>query len=247
MDNISEKEAECLKQLVVYELRQKDGSITYTRRIVGLKSDQKGYIYKALGMGIFETELTKVPKGYRRHRFNKLWALRYFCSEAIPEPKLAGLESYEWYKKSTKKWLKIKDINKMKKGEQMELILLDRNYIDITTGDNEGNKLYKAEDFFSKAIYTHESGLKGKLTCHGYDMDDDDFEFHIEYKKDSWYPLRDGKLPAEDEQHVAELYGKEMDWTEFPTTTHIGWRGPMIKWKKLSKMSNIYWYNQYRY
>lgn len=58
------------------------------------------------------------------------------------------------------------------------------------------------------------------------------FTFDIEYKKDNWYPLVNGYLPEKDSQK---------HWSEFPKNTHIGARGPMIKWKDLVKLPNIHY------
>jgi hypothetical protein len=57
----------------------------------------------------------------------------------------------------------------------------------------------------------------------------DNFEPDIEYKKDYWYPLQDGKVS-----------GKH--WSRFPKdTTKLGWRGAMIPWKDVSKLPKVYY------
>ena len=66
------------------------------------------------------------------------------------------------------------------------------------------------------------------------------FEFEIEYKKNNWYPLTNGILPAEDEQGFSELLGEDKSWSEFPKSTHIGWRGPMILWDDLKKLKKVW-------
>ena len=58
------------------------------------------------------------------------------------------------------------------------------------------------------------------------------FEFHIEYKKGYWYPLKDGNLPHEDPQGIFDLSSiVRKKWTEYDENTKVGWRGPMLKWK----------------
>ena len=42
------------------------------------------------------------------------------------------------------------------------------------------------------------------------------FEFEVEYKSGSWYPLRDGYLPASDEQTERPLLGKRLHWSALP-------------------------------
>ena len=66
------------------------------------------------------------------------------------------------------------------------------------------------------------------------------FEFEIEYKKNNWYPLINGTLPAEDEQGFSQLLGIEKNWSEFPKKTHIGWRGPIILWNDLKHLDKVY-------
>jgi hypothetical protein len=32
----------------------------------------------------------------------------------------------------------------------------------------------------------------------------------------------------------------ELHWTNFPETTRVGWRGPIMLWKKLENMPDVY-------
>jgi len=66
--------------------------------------------------------------------------------------------------------------------------------------------------------------------------------FELEYMKDNWYPLINGKIPAKDEQGIMKFPNKKpKSWTEYPETTHVGWRGPMILWSDVKKMPGIYY------
>ena len=66
------------------------------------------------------------------------------------------------------------------------------------------------------------------------------FEFEVEYKSGSWYPLRDGYLPASDEQTERPLLGKRLHWSALPKTTPIGWRGPMVLWENLENAPMLF-------
>jgi hypothetical protein len=85
-------------------------------------------------------------------------------------------------------------------------------------------------------------GLNGKIKHKWQNNTEEafDFEFEIEYKKNNWFPLINGILPAEDEQGFSELLGVEKSWSEFPKNTHIGWRGPFILWDDLKKLDKVY-------
>ena len=67
-----------------------------------------------------------------------------------------------------------------------------------------------------------------------------DFEFDIEYKCHSWYPLKDGYLPARDPQGLGKFpWNRPQHWTAFPPTTRAGWRGHFVLWSRLKEMPNI--------
>ena len=163
----------------------------------------------------------------------------------IQEPNLNGLNIDKWIPKSKKWWLTIKDIEKLKKGEKIKILLMDRNLYDIITTTNKPNKLYKPRYFFriNTVIYEHEYNLVGKIK-YNWDHEFKKFEFQIEYKKDNWYPLKNGILPQVDPQGFVTLLDEEKKWNEFSKLTHVGWRGPMMLWKNVEKMPDIYWYEQ---
>jgi hypothetical protein len=71
------------------------------------------------------------------------------------------------------------------------------------------------------------------------------FEFHVQYKADSWYPLVDGALPAKDEQTGRELLGKSVRWTALPPSTPVGWRGPMVRWKAVDAAPDLFHVNEH--
>ena len=222
-----------------------DPDIKYRKWIVFKVIDEE-YGLRALGYNKYETEKTKLPKNWIKKRLFK-WEKDEYCREKIPEPDLDGLEQDKWLKKIANKCLTIKDIKEMNDGDEIKVLVMDRNLYDRTCSVNKPNKLYTAEYFFrhNTATYKHYTDLKGELTFHWTDKDykSSDFEFDIEYEKNNWYPLENGKLPKNDPQGLFEFpFGKEMDWTEFPESTKIGWRGEMMLWDKVILESDIYWY-----
>lgn len=156
----------------------------------------------------------------------------------------------------------------MKKGDQIKVLLLDRNVMDIVTENVKCNKIYKPTEFYKKSwvIYTYDKPTEGLMQLY-YEINSNEnkkriknnknkknnstlennrntpfkIDLEINYKEGSWYPLRNGYLPAKDENWKTNLLdGKKKKWTTFPKDTPIGFRGPMILWDKLDKLPNIY-------
>lgn len=154
-----------------------------------------------------------------------------------------GLEFTKWKERSRAYWLTIKDIENMKNGEKMHVLMLDRNALDSHDNTIRVNKLYKPSTFFknNKEIYTHSHKLYGNITYH---KDSITFNkkngFHVEYTKNNWYPLMNDHLPSKDPQKIVQLLGKRVNWKHMKKSTHIGWRGPLIKWSDLKKLPNVY-------
>ena len=67
---------------------------------------------------------------------------------------------------------------------------------------------------------------------HGTFKDTMTVELDVEYALGAFYSLQSGLLPATDEQSGAPLIqsGDAVQWKELPTSTRVGWRGPMILW-----------------
>ena len=139
----------------------------------------------------------------------------------------------KWIKATSKYHLRIRDIKKMKKGQKIYVLGLDRNFPDALYDSKIIiGKVYKPENLFKvkKYTYIHDSGFKGNFDVI------EDFEFHIEYKKDHWFPLKDGKLSKTDMREEGLSTKKIMN---FPPSTKIGFRGPMILWKNVKKLPLI--------
>lgn len=145
-----------------------------------------------------------------------------------------SLDLWSWILHMRNKCLTIQDILEMKKGDTIKLLCLDRNVGDFA--DNYELSAEKASEFFKDnyiITYRHNKDLQGEWFFHNHLHDDgfDNFEFHIEYKTGCWYPLTEGRLPDTDPQGFSDINkNTKKDWKEYPTDTHIGWRGPMVRW-----------------
>ena len=215
------------------------------------------------------TEITKGYRKKKRTKkqFSDDWLKTYICKNRKSQKTIQKIKQNikdnkslnfdDWYEKARKYFLTIKDIEKMKLNEKVDCVMLDRNVLDTAYEINKKNKPTRPEVFFrqNKIKYTHKQELEGnfiqKYSYYIIDkktkkkkINDDiiyDDWFQIEYKKDNWYPLYVGSLPAKDSQGFLKLLGKKMHWTDFPKNTHIGCRGPFIKWTNLSKLPNIHY------
>ena len=138
--------------------------------------------------------------------------------------------------------LRISDIRKLKHGDKIEITTFDRNVFDTALNGIEENKAYDADVFFSKgykAIYTHGRGLAGKIRFADIDDKDQPFEWDLEYAPRMWYPLRKGRIEGDEFWQIPDIYKKS--WTEYPTDTRVGWRGPCVLTKTLKIMPQIFY------
>ena len=145
-----------------------------------------------------------------------------------------GLEVEEWERAIDQECLRIEDILSLGPGDQIKVLLLDRNLWDVTNdpAQNPSSTLVEPQRFFRDnwAIYTHTSNLRGKIEySFGYERE---FEFDLEYEAGSWSPLVDGQL---NKKHRRRHY------TDFDSSTRVGWRGPMVLWDKLITLPKVYW------
>ena len=141
----------------------------------------------------------------------------------------------QWLEEMRPNFLSIKDVKNMQHNEENEYLCICRNFYDFLPDITKEDAIFPHELFKNnyKMHYIHDRDLKGKTK---YDKEDEyiNFEFHIEYKKDLWYPLKDGKLPLDDPQGVFKMLSNndvKRDWVEYDENTNIGWRGPMLNWK----------------
>ena len=256
---------EVLNDIIVYKKETKEDNFIFESTIVGLPSSSKfiplnlqtnaGFIYKGLTNSKFSVEPIKISKGYKKIKnINKEWILSVYLKPYISPEKIhkkiqklnkGGLELNEWIDHYKDKWLTIKDVKDLPLNKKIKLLLLDRNIYDDKDHIKEA-KLYTPSFFFKKNVAwywkTDNNNLKGKIKYKWQKETDEpyNFEFHVEYKEDNWYPLTNGVLPAKDEQQICTLLNNEKHITEFTEDTHVGYRGPIMFWKEIKKLDKIY-------
>ena len=148
----------------------------------------------------------------------------------------SGLDLEQWENISSEYHLTIYNIQGLKPGDKIDVLILDRNVMDIVCDINEADVLYPPNEFFrqNRHTYTHGEGLQGILHLHYGNTEEDtilvDFEFDLLTEEGVWLPLKDEKLG-------------DNHWSSFPATTKVGWRGPMVKWDDVDKIGSIYYTN----
>ena len=156
----------------------------------------------------------------------------------------SALTLTDWIEYTKSNHLTIQTISEMTPGETRKFLCLDRNVYDLAS---KSSTPLLPKDFFHAnyfVTYTHDNDLYGTTTFEwdGEAQDTDPFEFEIEYNNDTWFPLKRGIVTqysgdAWREGHPVDL--KKVHWTEYPTTTRIGWRGPMIPTDCLETMPKV--------
>ena len=114
--------------------------------------------------------------------------------------------------------LEIRDIIKMKPGQKMKVLLLDRNVGDYMHGTKKGTKYDPKKKGLSYATYTHTKGLTGKLDMYDVGVIHDPFTWEINSKSiggSFWCPIDCAK--------------KDVDIMKLNPRTKVGWRGPAIR------------------
>ncbi len=111
--------------------------------------------------------------------------------------------------------LEIRDILKMKPGEKMKVILMDRNVGDYLHGTKVGTKYDPRKKGFTYASYTHKEDLTGILDMYDIVVIHDPFQWEVNMKSiNDWFW---GPIP------------KNIKFNKLNPKIKVGWRGPAIR------------------
>ena len=150
--------------------------------------------------------------------------------------------------------LTIKDVLNFPIGEKQRIFFLDRNMFDMSCRDdmNEINTPIKPSHFFRHGYYidfVRNEGILGDwcwVDGKTYRNVDNNRELDIDLGS-LWYPLKESKVPIGDRQEIfkipKEYKGKH--YTQIPSNTRLGWRGPMILVKNMDKCPDIIYKGNY--
>ena len=111
------------------------------------------------------------------------------------------------------------DIRAMKEGEQLEVMLFDRNLGDWMDGRDAGETYDPTEEGINCGTYTHKAGLSGSLVFPDYMNEDFTWEVngYAVGTKIFWRPLNDSNC------------GPDLNESNVLDAVPIGWRGPCIR------------------
>lgn len=170
------------------------------------------------------------------------------------------LEMYEFIHKSKPYHLTINDIKTLKPNSTLDVIIWDRNFEEPWIWSNAKKmQPYDPHIFFAENHHT--------LTYLGNMKWDLHFNFLTEEEKKcknkfvhpvhidvsnlptnwTWVDIPDDGIIniTRDIIGTGEKLGpnknKPMHWSEFPGSTRVGWRGPIMLWEHMKKMPQVYY------
>ena len=119
-----------------------------------------------------------------------------------------------WCNQATEQFgLEIKDIIKMKPGQIINLILIDRNVGEHISNPIVGKKYNPKTNGFTYAKYIHGNGLSGIL---------DMYDMNIVHTCFQW------EINLADEKCFWGCIPKDKTFNDYDPKTKVGWRGPAI-------------------
>ena len=168
-----------------------------------------------------------------------------------------ALEMRDFIEQCKSLHLTIADVKNMKVGDQIEVVLWDGNFEEYWIWDNAKNEeAYDPKEFFKKNRnrFTYTGDMKWIMK----DPENDVHPIHLhlsDFIKETnwtWSAIEDDgfihitseriidgeKIPKE--KIPSEWKAKHIYWTEFPDSTRVGWRGPVMLWDKLSDLPQVY-------
>jgi len=164
-------------------------------------------------------------------------------------------ETIEIWEKSTRKLnlhVTIQTILEMEPNTTLKCLCLDRNVEEIAESNSSKFKvkdIIPPIDLFQNNYYLkfikgpEKNDIKGiwEVACGFNELNTihnltDEEELHIEYAPNCWYPLQNGVFKVMDPQFKNKRLatGKDKKWQDFPKSTRLGWRGPMIPIEKMN-------------
>ena len=160
-----------------------------------------------------------------------------------------NLEMYEWIKDCQPYYLTLKDVLKWKKGEKVDVCMLDSHFEEyggIWDGIQPG-KILPAATFFAKnkATLTYKGDFVWNIAYNYGETIEHPIHFYtsgLGSTRSIWVPLdvENGSISIKTlEDSIPRK--KRIQCLELPKSTRIGWRGPMILWKHVSILSKVHW------
>lgn len=150
------------------------------------------------------------------------------------------------------------DVENLEVGESITCLCLDRNVHDTIT--TPYNRVVAPSTFFRNVMFCTFTRLNpSNLVCRASfswmengkriqnAMIREDFEFDVNYRREVWYPMTQGKIKIEKNEKQMfppPIKGLE-DITKYPPSVRLGVRGPMIPLHMIDDMPDIFHFDAY--
>lgn len=154
---------------------------------------------------------------------------------------------------SKDKHLTLGDVKQMSPGVTIDVVIWDRNYEEYWIWDNaEDKKEYDPEEFFEQNRHqiTYLGNMKwdikfpfGETIAHPIHLDTSSLQTNwrwVAVEEDGFIHITT-EVVNEGEEIPSHWEPKHMHWSEFPDTTIVGWRGPIMLWDNLKNMPQVYY------
>jgi len=173
-----------------------------------------------------------------------------------------SLNCNEWfdYIETNQLLMTLNEIKDIQPGESLEVLFLDRNFLDFCPTGEDVNIFLNLNKFYRGKFTRHnDNSLKGQFTwypCGGpndttYETTNN-FEFHCKEEGTNMYwPFTDDRLNFladdwrfyQDAGTMEDLRNRVLNeckhYSEINGRSLVGWRGPMIQLDKVSLLPNI--------
>lgn len=228
------------KKFVMFSAKQRKEILKHYHEVVSPKSPNcttfplSKILKAAQGMYIYPEPIPS-SKGIDEICYSLVKSYREAQHPIVHEDSLTA-----WGNQAAEQYgLEVRDILKMKPGEQMRVILLDRNVGDYMHGSKKGHKYNPKKDGFSYATYTHEKDLQGSLKM---DVLGEAQSFQWEINR---YSLKEKKP-----RFFWGPIPKGMNPRKLNPKIKVGWRGPAIDMKDTKYLPKYFihydtWWDDY--
>ena len=163
------------------------------------------------------------------------------------------MQVYDYIKISKPYHLRISDIKKLRPGDELDVVIWDRNFEEYHIWTNcEPDKNYDSKEFFK--ANRHKITYQGHMTWAIHFPYGETIQHPVHLSTSGletnwkWCSIENGYVNITNEvlkssETIPDYWQpKHLHWTEFPETTRIGWRGPIMLWENLDKMSSEVYY-----
>ncbi len=170
-----------------------------------------------------------------------------------------SLEMYDFIEQCKDNHLTINDILDLSAGDKLDVVIWDRNFEEYWIWNKaKSNKPYDPQIFFGPNRWTiiYKGDMEWTIISEAGEGESFDHPVHLNTEHLNTYMIWVG-LENDGMVHIEYEIIKEgnkipkgwiethIHWKDFPKTTRVGWRGPIMLWKKLEKLAKVYYKKGY--